>query len=114
MQNEVLTGHSSVLFSWWTNVCPTPAVAQALEVIANVSALSGWSRLILKQTVVESDELGEYSEDAMVRMSLPGVEKLTTCKHPQRRRRMVRKAQLMGQGQRGAQGGEYREEKALR
>lgn len=50
---------------------------QAREVTANVSALLGWSRLILKQTVVESDELGEYSDDAMVRMSLPGVE--TTC-----------------------------------
>lgn len=36
----------------------------------------------------------------MVRMSLPGVEHLTTCKHPQRRKNVVRKSQLIDrQGQ---------------
>lgn len=47
---------------------------------------------------MESDEFGEYSEDAMVRMSLPEVEHLTTCKYPQRRKTVVRKSQLIEKG----------------
>lgn len=31
----------------------------------------------------------------MVRMSLPEVEHLTTCQHPQRRKNVARKSQLI-------------------
>lgn len=37
----------------------------------------------------------------MVRMSLPGVEHLTTCQHLQRRKNVVRKSQLIDKGRKG-------------